>query len=197
VDLSTKLGAPLAKDVDSLRRNLSSLVGGSGSGSSASSWRSTPAAAPAAAAPAGDRWSKYSAGATQSASWRRSGSHNASGSKLSTSDLAHLRLDDLSDLVRKTGAEVPRDRTKDTVIGALVSKGVSLNDLTRGKYCFGCSLKHQTVHNTMIDSFGAWHRLWLSLPHVPTWQHNPQKQQYLTFLFQLPFTNLRASNQHH
>jgi len=129
VDLSTKLGAPLAKDVDSLRRNLSSLVGGSGS--SASSWRSTPAPA-AAAAPAGDRWSKYSAGATQSASWRRSGSHNASGSKLSTSDLAHLRIDDLSDLVKKTGAEVPRERTKDGVISALVSKGVSLNDLTRG-----------------------------------------------------------------
>jgi hypothetical protein len=62
VDLSTKLGAPLAKDVDSLRRNLSSLVGGGGyssSSSSSSSWRSTPAAA----APAGgDRWSKYSAG---------------------------------------------------------------------------------------------------------------------------------------
>jgi len=127
VDLSTKLGAPLAKDVDSLRRNLSSLVGGSGS--SASSWRSTPAAA---AAPAEDRWSKYSAGATQSASWRRSGSHNASGSKLSTSDLAHLRIDDLRDLVKKTGAQLPREPTKDGVISALISKGVSLNDLTRG-----------------------------------------------------------------
>lgn len=62
VDLSTKLGAPLAKDVNSLKRNLSSLVGGGGSGSSASasSWRSTPSAAAPAAG--GDRWSKYSAG---------------------------------------------------------------------------------------------------------------------------------------
>jgi hypothetical protein len=64
VALSTKLGAPLAKDVEGLKRNLSSLVGGSSgysgsSSASASSWRSTPAAA----APAGgDRWSKYSAG---------------------------------------------------------------------------------------------------------------------------------------
>jgi hypothetical protein len=62
VALSTKLGAPLAKDVEGLKRNLSSLVGGSSGysgSSSASSWRSTPAAA----APAGgDRWSKYSAG---------------------------------------------------------------------------------------------------------------------------------------
>jgi hypothetical protein len=29
VDLSTKLGAPLAKDADGMRRNLSSIVGGS------------------------------------------------------------------------------------------------------------------------------------------------------------------------
>jgi hypothetical protein len=130
VDLSTKLGAPLAKDVEGLRRNLASLVGGSSSGSSAapSSWRSTPAAAPAG----GDRWSTYSAGATKSASWRRSGSHNASGSKLSSSDLSVLRIDDLRDLVKKTGAELPREPTKDGVISALISKGVSLNDLTRG-----------------------------------------------------------------
>jgi len=130
VDLSTKLGAPLAKDVEGLRRNLASLVGGGSSGSSAapSSWRSTPAAAPAG----GDRWSTYSAGATKSASWRRSGSHNASGSKLSSSDLSVLRIDDLRDLVKKTGAELPREPTKDGVISALISKGVSLNDLTRG-----------------------------------------------------------------
>jgi hypothetical protein len=132
VDLSTKLGAPLAKDVNSLKRNLSSLVGGGGSGSSASasSWRSTPSAAAPAAG--GDRWSKYSAGSTQSASWRRSGSHNASGSKLSSSDLAHLRIDDLADLVKKTGAQLPREPTKDNVISGLIQKGVSLNDLTRG-----------------------------------------------------------------
>jgi hypothetical protein len=35
--------------------------------------------------------------------WRKSGSHNASGSKLSAGDLAALRIDDLRDLVKKTG----------------------------------------------------------------------------------------------
>jgi hypothetical protein len=64
--------------------------------------------------------------------WRRSGSHNASGSKLSAGDLSALRIDDLRDLVKKTGAQLPREPTKDGVISALTSKGVSLNDLTRG-----------------------------------------------------------------
>eukprot|EP00775_Hariotina_reticulata_P008024 gene8023-8220_t len=137
VALATKLGAPLAKDVEGLKRNLAGKIGGGSysSSSSTSSWRSTPApaaAAPAAAAPAGDRWAKYSAGSTQSASWRRSGSHNASGSKLSAGDLANLRIDDLRDLVKKTGAELPREPTKDGVVSALIAKGVSVNDLTRG-----------------------------------------------------------------
>lgn len=61
------------------------------------------------------------------------GSHNASGSKLSSSDLAALRIDDLRDLVKKTGAQLPREPTKDAVISGLVAKGVSLNDLTRGE----------------------------------------------------------------
>lgn len=67
VGLCTKLGAPLAKDVEGLRRNLSGRVGGSSSGSSAapSSWRSTPAAAPAG----GDRWSSYSAGGLLRQDW--------------------------------------------------------------------------------------------------------------------------------
>jgi hypothetical protein len=139
VALATKLGAPLAKDVAGLKASLAGKIGGGSysSSSSASSWRSTPApAAPAAAAAAsgGDRWAKYSAGSTQSASWRRSGSHNASGSKLSAGDLATLRIDDLRDLVKKTGAELPREPTKDNVISGLVAKGVSLNDLTRGEW---------------------------------------------------------------
>ncbi|KAF6262750.1 hypothetical protein COO60DRAFT_1699161 [Scenedesmus sp. NREL 46B-D3] len=129
VDLATKLGASLAKDAEGLRRNLSSVVGGGSSGGAAS-WRSTPAAS--AATSSGDRWSKYSAGSTQKASWRRSGSHNASGSKLSASDLAILRIDDLRDLVKKTGAELAREPTKDSVISALIQKNVSLNELTRG-----------------------------------------------------------------
>jgi hypothetical protein len=140
VDLATKLGASLAKDAEGLRRNLSSVVGGSSSGSAAS-WRSSPApaasSAPAAAA-SGDRWSKYSAGSTQAASWRRSGSHNASGSKLSASDLSILRIDDLQDLVKKTGAQLPREATKDGVISALISKGVSLNECTRGEWQTAC-----------------------------------------------------------
>lgn len=81
----------------------------------------------------GDRWAKYSTGSNaSSAGWRRSGSHNASGSKLSAGDLSALRIDDLRDLVKKTGAQLPREPTKDNVIQGLVSKGVSLNDLTRG-----------------------------------------------------------------
>lgn len=135
VALSTKLGAPLAKDVNGLKANLASRVGGGSSGSSTSNWRSspTPSSSPAPASSGGDRWAKYSAGSTQNASWRRSGSHNASGSKLSASDLAVLRIDDLGDLVKKTGVEIPRQATKDGVISALVGKGVSLNELTRGK----------------------------------------------------------------
>jgi hypothetical protein len=153
VDLGTKLGkAGLSRDINAARAELASLIGGGGSAPAA--WRASPA--PAAAAPAanqqppaswrsssnssssgsaagGDRWSTYSTGATQAASWRRSGSHNASGSKLSASDLAILRIDDLRDLVKKTGAELPREPTKDSVISALTSKGVSVNDLTRGE----------------------------------------------------------------
>jgi hypothetical protein len=140
VDLATKLGASLAKDAEGLRRNLSSVVGGGSSGGAAS-WRSSPAPAASsapAAASSGDRWSKYSAGSTQAASWRRSGSHNASGSKLSASDLSILRIDDLQDLVKKTGAQLPREATKDGVISALISKGVSLNECTRGEWQSAC-----------------------------------------------------------
>jgi hypothetical protein len=136
VDLATKLGASLAKDAEGLRRNLASVVGGGSSGGAAS-WRSSPAPAASsapAAASSGDRWSKYSAGSTQAASWRRSGSHNASGSKLSASDLSILRIDDLQELVKKTGAQIPREATKDGVISALISKGVSLNECTRGEW---------------------------------------------------------------
>lgn len=77
VDLSNKLGAPLGRDVDSMRKNLAGVVGKSGgyspaaSSGSSSSWR-TPAAAaaPAAASSSGDRWASYS---------RSSGSSNGTG----------------------------------------------------------------------------------------------------------------------
>lgn len=141
VDLCTKLGAPLAKDVEGLRRSLSSVVGKgsssySSSSSSSSSWRSAPAPA---AASSGGRFSSHSAGATQKASWRRSGSYSAPASsgggagKLSSTELNHLRIDDLSELASKTGAANTRHAgNKSDLIQALVTKGVSVTDLTRG-----------------------------------------------------------------
>jgi hypothetical protein len=144
VDLCTKLGAPLAKDADSMRRNLSSMVGkgssrpaASSSSSSVGSWRSGSSAATPAAPASGGRFSSYSAGSTQKASWRRSGAYSSGASaggagKLSTGDLSGLRIDDLRELAKKTGAALPREPTKDALISALVTKGVSLDHMTRG-----------------------------------------------------------------
>ena len=63
VDLANKLSVPLARDVDSLRKSLSSAVGKGGyspasSSPAPSSWRSSPA--PAASNGTGDRWANYS-----------------------------------------------------------------------------------------------------------------------------------------
>jgi hypothetical protein len=90
------------------------------------SWRSTPA--PTAST---DRFSSYSS-SSPAASRGSSGSGSA-GAKLGAKDLGHLRIDDLRDLVKKTGAELPREPTRDNVVNGLISKGVSLNHLTRGK----------------------------------------------------------------
>jgi hypothetical protein len=152
VDLGTKLGkAGLSRDINAARAELASLVGGSGSATASwraspaptstpaanqqppASWRSTPSSSSSSSG--GDRWSSYSRGSTPAASG--SGSAGSTGSKLSASDLSILRIDDLRDLVKKTGAQLPREATKDGVISALVSKGVSLNDCTRGEL-MGC-----------------------------------------------------------
>jgi len=133
VDLCNKLGAPMAKDAETMKRNLAAVVGrGGGAASAPSSWRSSPSAAPAA--PVTDRFSSYSAGASQKASWRRSGSYTAgasSGSGLSAGDLSSLRIDDLGTIAKKVGVALGREPTKDGLINALVSKGVTVNDLPR------------------------------------------------------------------
>jgi hypothetical protein len=123
VDLGIKLGkAGLSRDINAARAELASLIGGGGS--APASWRSTPA--PAAS---GDRW----ASASRSSAAPAAGRASSGGAAVSASDLAVLRIDDLRDLVKKTGAELPREPTKDGVISALLSKGVSLGDFTRGE----------------------------------------------------------------
>jgi len=152
VDLSAKLGAPMAKDADTMRRNLASLVGkgGAPAPTPSSSWRSAPgapAAPAAAAAPASNRFSNYSAGASEKAPWRRSGSYTASsggaasGSGLSAADLGSLRIDDLRDIAKKAGVELSRDVTKDGLISTLAAKGVSLTALPRAALVDLCGRK--------------------------------------------------------
>lgn len=89
VDLANKLGAPLAKDVDSLRKSLSSAVGKGGyspaASSGTSSWRSA-SPAPAASNGSTDRWSSYSRSAPAS-------SNGASaGGNVSTSELNAFKV---------------------------------------------------------------------------------------------------------
>lgn len=91
------------------------------------SWRSTPAPQ----ASSGDRFASYSSSRPAASS---GGSAGGSSAKLSASDLSVLRIDDLQDLVKKTGAQLPREPTKDGVISALVAKGVDLSHLTRGEW---------------------------------------------------------------
>jgi len=137
VDLCNKLGAPMAKDAESMRRNLASVVGRGGGAAAPSS-----SSIPPAAAPAGSRFSSYSAGASDKASWRRSGSYSASsGSGLSAADLSSLRIDDLRDISKKIGAELPREITKDGLISTLVSKRVTLDSLPRAALVDLCTRK--------------------------------------------------------
>jgi hypothetical protein len=96
------------------------------------SWRSTPAPV----ASSGDRFASYSS-SRPAASNGRSAGGSSSGARLGAVDLAALRIDDLRDLVKKTGAELPREATRDNVISALVSKGVSLDHMTRGELLSG------------------------------------------------------------
>ena len=95
VDLSNKLGAPLGRDVDSMRKNLASVVGKSGgyspapaASSSGSSWR-TPAAAAPAASSGGDRWASYSRSSGGSSAGSAGG---ASGGNVSERELSGLKV---------------------------------------------------------------------------------------------------------
>ncbi len=89
VDLANKLSVPLARDVDSLRKSLSSAVGKGGyspaASSGTSSWRT---ASPAPAASNGtDRWANYSRSAPSS-------SYNgaSAGGNVSTSELNAFKV---------------------------------------------------------------------------------------------------------
>lgn len=130
VDLANKLGAPLARDVDSLRKNLASAVGKGGSSSAApssgtSSWRSAPEAAPAASS--GDRWSSYSRSSGSSGNAASAGGADA----VYASDLSGFKVDTLSELARKKGIPM-RNATKDSLVTSL-SKVLTLADLNRGQ----------------------------------------------------------------
>jgi hypothetical protein len=138
VDLGIKLGkAGLSRDINAARAELASLIGGSGS--APASWRSTPA-------PTGGRFDNYARSAPAATPAAAAGS--ASGAKLSAGDLATLPIDDLRDLVKKVGAELPREPTRDNVINGLISKGVSLEHCTRGEFevcqhcCQHCCCTH-------------------------------------------------------
>jgi hypothetical protein len=123
-DLAVKLGkGSLPRDLNAARSELSKLLGGGsyGSSSSASSWRtSSPAASTG-------RFDSYAPSTPA-----RGSSGAATGGALSNSDLAVLRIDDLRDLVKVTGVQLPREPTKDGLISALVAKGVNLTHCTRG-----------------------------------------------------------------
>ena len=87
---------------------------------------------PTTTAAAGD-WANYPTTSTQAACSSSSGSQDYSSSKLSASDLAMLRIDDLRELMRHLGVQLPREPTKEPLINALVTRGVSLKNLSHGK----------------------------------------------------------------
>jgi hypothetical protein len=129
VDLANKLGQPLARDVDSLRKNLSSAVGKGGyspaaPAASASSWRTS---SPAPATSSGDRWASYSRSSSNGAS---AGSSGGSGA-VYEADLSAFKVDVLADMARKKGISV-RNATKDSLVRELV-RSLTLKDLSRGQ----------------------------------------------------------------
>jgi hypothetical protein len=130
VDLANKLGQPLARDVDSLRKNLSSAVGKGGyspaaPAASASSWRTS---SPAPATSSGDRWASYSR--SSSSNGASAGSSGGSGA-VYEADLSAFKVDVLADMARKKGISV-RNATKDSLVRELV-RSLTLNDLSRGQ----------------------------------------------------------------
>lgn len=132
VDLANKLGQPLARDVDSLRKNLSSAVGKGGyspaaPASSGSNWR-TSSPAPAATS-SGDRWASYSRSSGGS-SGSSAGASGGSGA-VYEADLSAFKVDVLADMARKKGISV-RNATKDSLVREL-TRSLTLNDLSRGQ----------------------------------------------------------------
>lgn len=91
VDLANKLSVPLARDVDSLRKSLSSAVGKGGyspaASSGTSSWR-TASPAPAASNGTGDRWANYSRSSPASSN----GYGASAGGNVSTSELNAFKV---------------------------------------------------------------------------------------------------------
>jgi hypothetical protein len=129
VDLANKLGAPMARDVDGLRKNLASAVGKGGysaaPAASTSNWRSAPAESSSSSSSSGDRWASYS---------RSSGSAGASSGgsgAVYEADLSAFKVDVLADMARKKGIAV-RNATKDSLVREL-SRSLTLNDLSRGQ----------------------------------------------------------------
>jgi hypothetical protein len=129
VDLANKLGAPMARDVDGLRKNLASAVGkGSYSAApaaSTSSWRSAPAESSSSSS--GDRWASYSRSSGSSGS---AGASSGSGA-VYEADLQAFKIDELAGMARKKGISV-RNATKDSLVREL-SRSLTLNDLSRGQ----------------------------------------------------------------
>jgi len=62
--------------------------------------------------------------------------------------------------VAKTGAQLPREPTKDGVISALIAKGVSLNDMTRGKCPYSiCVFRRGYLSCTKCKIITRWHNI--------------------------------------
>jgi hypothetical protein len=131
VDLANKLGAPMARDVDGLRKNLASAVGKGGysaaPAASTSNWRSAPAESSSSSSSSGDRWASYSRSSGSSGSAAASGGSGA----VYEADLSAFKVDVLADMARKKGIAV-RNATKDSLVRELV-RSLTLNDLSRGQ----------------------------------------------------------------
>lgn len=78
-----------------------------------------------------DRFANYSRSSSASSTPRASG--HSSGATLSAGDLSAFKIVDLVEIAAKKGVSGGRNATRDSLVSALVSSGVSLNDLSRGQ----------------------------------------------------------------
>lgn len=99
VDLSSKLGVSLGRDVDTMRKNLASAVGKSGgyspaapaaSSAGSSSWRTPASSSPASSSSGGDRWASYSRSSGSGSS--SSNGAGGAGGLVSERDLSGLKV---------------------------------------------------------------------------------------------------------